>query len=269
MKLLARIYESMDEFVDEQLFPRLSVIHMYGLAVMLVLMVIGSFVFPMMDPDTLKPNEFFPSGLEIASFYFNVPVKLGLIHLIVYGLEYMHDSLSFERHIGQRLTTMWLQHFENARWGQHFHMQTETLLQVIDMLSRDHRNQTPRKYNVVIKTVLLLIALLMIVSNFITSTGYHSFYEQMLGALFTLFKVFGFDYLAVFQHVNETVGAAYDSKRNMITGIIVLSSVLCLVFVLGLYQELRDFVLHPTVLATILFLGCNLGKFLPTRIVQK
>lgn len=240
--------------LDERL-PRFTQRHVLGVLVMVLLMVVGSVLLPMMDAETLKPHQGFPAWLRQVSYATNVPIKLGVAHAFLYGCELALDPESGERHIGQRLTTLWLQFFEDPRWGQHFHMQLETVLQVADAFDRDDNRVASKRFPQAVRVVFAGIAAAMALTNLITSIGYHTFFEQMVGAVLAIAKLFFFDYLRDFEHINVSVGHAYTDLRALAGGV-VLAALLCLVATLT-DASWAKLAMHPTTLATTCFIGCR------------
>lgn len=236
-------------------FPRLSRIHIVLICCMLSVLVAAGALFPMIDLDTLKPNEFFPSKLRVASFYSNIPIKMGLVHAIMYGVELVLDPYSAKRHIGQRMTTLWMQVFENPRFGQHFHMQLETGVQVLDMFKRDHENYVI--YSWPIKAILCGIIVLMIFTNYITSCCFHTLEEQLVGALLALAKLTLIDYFRLCEPINKKVGSVYSNLRVLASGLVFA---LVSIFLLDIGAKLgllnQEFLWNPVLLSSLLWLGC-------------
>jgi len=251
------------------LWPRVSQLHMISIAAMIALVLIGSVAIPMIDHETLKPSTDFPTWLKAISFYSNIPIKLGLVHVVLYGYELYYDPQSAQRHLGQRLSTMWLQFFEHPRWGQHFHMQLETVLQVCDIFVRRderlHPRPKPSGENAPDPLALGLgaIAFLMALTNLITSCCYHTLSEQLIGAFLALGKLLAFDYHVDRERFNPLIGEVYTNPL-----VLVLSTVGVALLVLGLQAVFAGFpvvlvtLMHPTTLATAVFLGCHAARSL-------
>jgi len=249
--------ESLITPVDSQ-WPRLRAAHLGVAASMLTVLVIGSLFFPTIDYVTLKPGPAFPPMAKSVAFYSNIPIKLGAVHVFLYGAELYFDPRNAERHIGQRLTTLWMQFFENPRWGQHFHMQIETALQVIDIFSVDAEREVPR-FPPMVRSVLGAIVWLMFVTNFITSSGYHTLEEQLIGAAVALLKLF-FDYYYSTEHVNSQIGSSYTEPRALLGGVAL--TMVAVWFARAMFAatasiEYLALIMHPTTLATLCFLGAR------------
>ena len=235
--------------------PNITVLHVAIFQTMLGLLFIGSFIFPMIDLETLKPNQQFPNWLKTVSYYFNIPIKFGLVHSFIYVLELFWDTDSGKRHIGQRITTLWMQLYENPRFGQHFHMQLETSLQVADMFKREHKKHV--KYNYFFKAAFVMIIALMMVTNYITSSGYHTFHEQLIGAALASAKLIFFDYYKPIERINGKVGDVYTGFRTLVVGfVIALGLILISIILLGSLSIHQDFIWHPTSLSSFMWIGC-------------
>ncbi|GBG25611.1 Hypothetical Protein FCC1311_018302 [Hondaea fermentalgiana] len=246
-------------------WPRIRMAHVCVVTLMLFIMILGSVVMPTINEVTLKPSERFPPLAKAISFYSNIPIKLGLVHVFLYGCELYNDPANAERHIGQRLTTLWLQFFENPRWGQHFHMQLETFLQVIDILSREVEGKLPKRsrYPDFVHAGLAIIVALMMITNLVTSSAYHTFYEQTIGAAAAIVKLL-FDYYVEVEFINPAIGASYTKPKALAGGALCTA-----VFVwcgrhllsasLPVYLAL---LVHPTTLATVCFVGAWLTNYL-------
>eukprot|EP00514_Thraustochytrium_sp_LLF1b_P008971 CAMPEP_0184549790 /NCGR_PEP_ID=MMETSP0199_2-20130426/12307_1 /TAXON_ID=1112570 /ORGANISM="Thraustochytrium sp., Strain LLF1b" /LENGTH=301 /DNA_ID=CAMNT_0026944537 /DNA_START=144 /DNA_END=1049 /DNA_ORIENTATION=+ len=202
-KLLER-----SKLLDKRLWPRLTDGHLALSVMMISFMLLGSAVFPMIDHDTLKPSDEMPAWLKTVSHYSNIPVKLGAIHLVLYAAEMMVDQDLAERHMGQRMTTMWMQTIEHPRWGQHFHMQLEAVLQIADLLKRKRKGETSQ-FPSFLHVLLGVFAFIMVVTNFVTSCCYHTLSEQVIGAVLACVKLVGFDYWQDMENINVKVGQAY------------------------------------------------------------
>jgi len=224
---------------------------------MLFLMVMGSGPLAMIDDLTLKPNSDFPQALESISYSTNLFIKYGALHLLFFGVELIYDKETAARHIGQRFTTLWMQMFEHHRWGQHFHMQVETLLQVVDSLQ--HRKE---KYPVYSRMFLIMIGFVMCLTNLITSIGYHTWREQLIGALLALLKVFLFDYSNSSSWVNYRVGFCFTNKRQIIIGLgfVCFLSAACTVLRLNGIWPLTQ----PQIFTSCFYFGCELVEYLLT-----
>eukprot|EP00924_Labyrinthula_sp_SR-Ha-C_P003095 snap_masked-scaffold_50-processed-gene-1.62-mRNA-1 protein AED:0.20 eAED:0.20 QI:0/0/0/1/1/1/2/0/217 len=195
-------------------------IHFLGCTLMLSIMILGSYFFPTIDPVTLKPSDDFPLWLQTLSYYTNIPIKSGMLHFLLYAGEiFLINKTLFFKHFGQRLTTLWLQLFENPRWGQHFHMQTEGLLQIIDIFVYLQKQPEDKKINL----------------N----------KEQVIGAIICYIKIF-FDY-SHFEHVNYRIGSTFQLENK-------LSFILGLVFTIGLYFIYPTIASHPTFYPSIVFI---------------
>jgi len=233
-------------------FPRFTSLHFALIVAMLALLLVGSWWMPMIDVVTLKPDHRFPGWLKALSFYSNIPIKLGVMHAFIYGAELFWDPRSAERHIGQRLTTMWMQFFENPRWGQHFHMQLETVLQLADIADRQVASKTGPYYPTPVRIGFFAVAGLMAFTNLITSCCYHTLTEQLIGAALALFKIVCFDYFGKVEHVNHDIGTTYTDKRALALGVFATATIF-FVFVPLLPPAVSGVLHHPTSLATILF----------------
>lgn len=227
---------------------------------MLVVLLIGSTIFSTIDIETLKPSESFPDIIKNISTITNFPIKIGLMHLVLYTFEYFYFPELVSTHIGQRLSTLWLQYFENPRWGQHFHMQMETALQICDIITRadkvnGNRFKNKKKLFWMIGLVFCrLVLVAMLLTNFITSSAYHTFKEQCLGAVVALAKIV-FDYHSYGQKNNQFIGESLTTIPEITIAIGVLF--LCLGYIVlhlvGLDAD--SIIAHPTVVATSFFMG--------------
>eukprot|EP00924_Labyrinthula_sp_SR-Ha-C_P003083 snap_masked-scaffold_50-processed-gene-1.49-mRNA-1 protein AED:0.06 eAED:0.06 QI:0/0/0/1/1/1/2/0/241 len=219
-------------------------IHFLGCTLMLSIMILGSYFFPTIDPVTLKPSDDFPSWLQTLSYYTNIPIKSGMLHFLLYAGEiFLINKTLFFKHFGQRLTTLWLQLFENPRWGQHFHMQTEGLLQIIDIFVYLQKQPEDKKIN--LNKILQVFAFIFMFTNFVTSSAYHTLQEQVIGAIICYIKIF-FDY-SHFEHVNYRIGSTFQLENK-------LSFILALVFTIGLYFIYPTIASHPTFYPSIVFI---------------
>lgn len=230
----------------------LTMLHLQCVALMGLIFVVGSIGFPYIDRSTLKPNDSFPSWLKAVSYAVNVPMKLGLFHMVLYGIELFRDHHIFTFHTGQRLTTLWFQFFQHQRWGQHLHMQTETLLQIVDVYQSDGF----RTYTVAEKTVLASGACVLCVTNLITSVAYHTWEEQVIGYLITLAKLF-VDY-GYGTKVNQKIGRSLRSWHALVGGFIAVAVIVALSKLMlssSASKVVSAFMLHPTVLATGIFVA--------------
>ena len=228
----------------------LTVAHLQCVVMMGLIFVVGSVIFPRIDRTTLKPDETFPTWLKKLSSAVNVPIKLGVFHMCFYGIELFRDEDIFAFHTGQRLTTLWFQFLQHRRWGQHLHMQTETLLQIVDVA----QSGAFSSYSIPEKAVLAAGACMLCLTNLITSIAYHTWEEQAIGYLLTLAKLF-IDY-GVGHEVNRTVGRSLRSWRAVFGGVVTVAIVVVLSKVAvstELSEAIVEFMLHPTVLATSVF----------------
>ena len=242
--------------------PRWGREHFAALAGMTALVLLGSLALPWFDAATLKPSSGMPAWLKAVSYWSNLPIKLGLVHAFLYGVELWHDPRSGERHVGQRLTTLWLQLAEDPRFGQHLHMQLETLLQLCDARERQRRGLVSR-YPPWVQLGFLLVALAMAVTNLVTSCCYHSLREQLVGLALALAKLVAFDYLRSTQDLNLRLGELYTIPGALAAGVALLAAVLATAWLLvGADKEQWRLVVHPTTLASVVLLGCALAKAL-------
>jgi hypothetical protein len=241
--------------------PRWGREHTLALAGMTALVLFGSLALSWFDTATLKPSNDMPAWLKSVSHWSNLPIKLGLVHVFLYGVELWHDPRSGERHVGQRLTTLWLQLIEDPRFGQHLHMQLETLLQLCDVRDRQRRGLVAR-YPLWVQVGFLLIGLVMAVTNLVTSCCYHSLREQLIGLALAVAKLAAFDYLRATQDLNLRLGELYTIPGALVAGVALLVALVALVWLTGADKEQWRLVLHPTTLATVVLVGCALAKAL-------
>lgn len=230
----------------------LTKLHLLCVALMGAVFVIGSTVFSVIDHDTLKPGDGFPPWLKTLSFYSNIPIKLGAVHGFLYGIELYRDGELFTFHVGQRLSTLWVQFFENPRWGQHLHMQTETLLQIVDVF----QSEKAQSYSALERYLLIGCAVLFVLTNLITSIAYHTFEEQLIGFLLTLVKLF-LDYDIAMPY-NKEIGSAVKSVYAIAGGVVMIALALALTHLTlssTLILTIDKFILHPTVIATSIFIS--------------
>jgi len=246
-------------------FPRWTDKHALACLLMALLAVVCAAKFNIMDPKTHRPvGSYMFTAIAYST---NIFIKNGLMHFILYTIEALYDQQAVKYHIGQRVTTLWAQALQNPRWGQHLHMQVECLLQICDVLGRESKRPLDKKvfgernqYGQTIKGTLYCIALTCVVTNGITSIGYHNLYEQCMGLACTALKLI-FDYYQPTEEVNYEIGSMYLRKDTLITGI--LAHVLFFItFHFGLLDWLLhssyddNFLLHPTTVANVVFFGC-------------
>mmetsp|Transcript_1534 Transcript_1534/g.1746 ORF Transcript_1534/g.1746 Transcript_1534/m.1746 type:complete len:262 (+) Transcript_1534:101-886(+) len=235
----------------------LSFVHVFYLLSMFTLFLVGSIVYPTIDQETLKPGPLFPKWLKSISYYSNIPIKYGAVHLSLYALEFYRSPSLFTRHIGQRLTTLWFQVFQHPRWGQHLHMQTETLLQVVDV----HSLASFRKAEL---DFCKTIGGLMLFTNLITSSAYHTFKEQAIGFFFTLLKLVG-DYSKLGHDINHFVGSVLGRRETLAFGLAFATFLFCVVKYILAHEPLTDFLAHPTVSATAVVSGGAIADRLESK----
>lgn len=225
-----------------------TAVHLQAVALMGLVFVFGSFMVPTIDRETLKPSEDFPIWLKNLSRLSNVPIKIGFVHAYIYAFEILRSPKLFPYHLGQRLTTLWVQFFEHHRWGQHLHMQVETVLQLVDLLGRD-------SYSAMERGVLYGLVGLFFFTNFITSTAYHTWEEQSIGFVIALVKL-AVDY-SVGAQWNKMVGETMQSRLAIGGGLSLLALEYALVTYLFASTEVSRIVFHPTIIATTLFTGAS------------
>lgn len=246
--------ETMEEWWERRMRNGLDSFHAWGIVLMGALYILGSYTFPMIDHGTLKPNEDFPLWLKKLSYYSNVPIKIGAVHTCLYGIEFFRDRKLFSRHVGQRLTTLWVQFLEHPRWGQHLHMQTETLLQIFDIFSRSK----PKDFSDIEVWILRFFVVLFALTNYLTSMGYHTFFEQTLGFVLCLAKLW-LDYTPFGLDLNSSIGDALNSLEAIVGGAVALLLAHVLVYLslqgTGRYEDAFYFLTHPTGVASCMFLG--------------
>jgi hypothetical protein len=155
----------------------------------------------------------------------------------------MGDYDAFSLHTGQRVTTLWYQYLQHHRWGQHLHMQVETLLQVLDLVTlgaivverrrgtrssatsdtveSSKRQQLRRGYRErpVAQAFLAIVVLLMVIQNLITSSAYHTLAEQLVGYVLCCFKL-AWDYTEAGSCFNSAVGKPMASASNLLVSVV-------------------------------------------------
>jgi len=230
-------------------FTRLHLIFVF---VMFMIYIFGSYLLPTIDIKTLKPGPGFPQWLKAASYYSNIPIKLGVVHAAMFSLELYRSPKLFSRHVGQRLSTLWVQFFQHPRWGQHLHMQTETLLQVIDI------HHLKRCSNVE-EDMLKCVGFLMMFTNFVTSSAYHTFEEQTIGFVFALVKLC-VDYSHFGAHLNSYIGSTLSTINTLGSGLVFFAFFFTLFNYVLAIEMAAELLVHPTVMATTLFTGGFLGQ---------
>jgi hypothetical protein len=222
---------------------------------MFLVYTISSTYFSTIDLDTLRPKkDEMNADLLRFSKWSNYYIKFGFMHLSLYALEFFRTSKSsplnknnkntndiFEFHIGQRLTTLWYQFFQNERYGQHLHMQIETALQICDDL---FINKTAFPTTIE-RLYLYFIGFLMLFTNAVTSSGFHTFEEQTYGFIYCIVKLI-YDYSNVGLIVNKQIGSTLSNLVQIVAGFIFVGIGI-------LFNELQ--MLHPTVIATLFLLG--------------
>lgn len=214
--------------------------HFFTVVVFISLCVFASPWIAVMDPVTLKPINMDPRVKKIAEMT-NWPVKMGAVHACLYMLEFFRDKHLFQRHFGQRITSLYYQLFQPSRFGQHLQMQLETLLQIADAIRSGNFTKS-----VLAQSILWSIAMIMVIQSALTSYGWHSFEEQLLGFILVSVKLLMFDFTARGAMINKTIGKSLAEGIQWIGGGVSLA---CGVAFNGF--EL----LHPTAMATLVVVG--------------
>lgn len=227
---------------DEMVRPKVYRLHL--ILVSLALLFAMAFSLPgisVMDPVTLKPHKGFNPTLKTIARVTNIPIKLGIVHGVLYMMEYIIDPELFKRHVGQRLTTLWYQLIQFPRFGQHLQMHVETLVQAADAL------YSKKMFgNLLVRAVLWTVITGILVQDALTSLAYHSFTEQVVGFGLGIVKLLCFDWAARGSRINKAVGESLARGIQWIGGALSLSGGLLL----------NDFApLHPTLMATLLCIG--------------
>jgi len=218
---------------------------------MVFVMLLGSVHLSVIDELTLKPGSSFPRFLRSVSYWSNLHIKSGVVHLFLYGSELYFEGSRASVHIGQRLTTLWVQVLQHERNGQHLQMQTETLLQVVDILGDDSRKS---RYPFRVYQGFFMVAFIMIFTNLITSIGYHTFEEQAIGFGFYLAKA-AVDYWEGSAFLNKEVGRPFTEPMGAFSGLLMVMAL----FAVNRYFLALPLLGNPTFLATILFVGAYIG----------
>ena len=205
----------------------------------------GCLLFPTINLATLKPGPGMSDWLLSVSRMTNIPIKLGILHGCLYFIEWSNGKSRgtvLSTHIGQRLTTLWVQGFQNPRWGQHLHMQIETMLQILEAMPVVGT----------FGTLFLTSAFIALLTQAgITSSGFHTFEEQMLGFLSAVAKSVILDRLIPMAgRVNEFVGSPFRDAQNCLSGALALASLR--------FIEVRA---TPTMIASALFAGAMASSF--------
>lgn len=210
-------------------------------------------LFSTIDSTTLKPSNDFPPNLKKFSDLTNIPIKVGLFHFLLYFFEANLFPTILPFHIGQRLSTMWLQAFENPRWGQHFHMQVETLLQLIDLEQQAQNKSLPQHgFMTFFRVFSGFFMLTMIFTNCVTSSAYHTLKEQLIGAFLAFIKLI-YDYSEIGNQVNFYIGRAFvnDISLTIVSFIFVYSSFI----ILSLLNDDYDYLMTSLALTFSVFSG--------------
>lgn len=193
------------------------------------------------DALSLKPKAMHPAIREVARIT-NIPIKLGMVHLAFYLVEFFRDPAMFQRHCGQRLGTLWWQFLlQNERWGQHLQMQIETCMQVADAMQR----RDVAKYSSLHLLLFAVITALLLCQAALTSLGWHDFDEQFKGFCLAIVKL-AFDYSPLGQRLNFQLGTAFAVAVHWIGGSALVAAA----------HAVNDFApLHPTLTMTLFFAG--------------
>jgi len=221
--------------------PKVYMLHAWLMFIAFALFVIFSSPYlSMMNPETNRPHEHFHPTLKTIAKLSNVPIKLGIFHGVLYFGEFFLDPQLFKRHIGQRFTTLWYQLFQHHRYGQHLQMHMETLIQLADALHSSKLSQ-----RVVVQIAIWTAILIVLLQDAMTSVGWHSFEEQAIGFGIGALKLC-FDLTARGARVNNLIGESLSRGIQWIGGAVSL----------GVAIFLNDFTpMHPTAMATIIFMG--------------
>ena len=195
------------------------------------------------DAATLRPRDSLAGWVVAVGRATNRPVRQGLLHAAAYAVELGWDRLAGRRHVGQRLTTLWIQVAQHGRWGQHVQMQLETLAQVCDASARSKAGMVA--YPLPARVGMAALAVGMLAQVALTSVGWHSLHEQAVGVALGLGKL-AFDYTATGSKINDRVGFALGEAVHWLGGFLAVSAA---------YGVHGVAALHPTVMATLLFVG--------------
>jgi len=220
----------------------------YRLHAVLILVAMVTFIvfglpgISVMDPESMKPRKGFNPTLKAIAIATNVPIKLGVVHGILYAFEFFLDPNLFKRHVGQRLTTLWFQLFQFQRFGQHLQMHIETLVQAADVLT----SKSPLARHTVVKVFLYVVIAGVLTQNALTSLGWHSLKEQAIGFGLGMLKLVAFDLAPHGARLNRYLGESLARGIQWLGGAISLGG--------GLF--LNNYApLHPTIMASLIFAG--------------
>ena len=223
--------------------------HILYVTIFAAIAAVFSLALPTMDATTLKPAPGrMPRWLIDLSRATNWPIKVGLFHAIFYFIEWRNPrtrSENLAQHVGQRATTLFIQCLQNPRWGQHLAMQLETCLQAGENLV--HASTLELLF-------FLVAAATMLLQLAVTSSGYHTFEEQMLGLLSGIIKSVLIDRsVHIARQVNGFIGGPFTSARNVYAACVCLCAVLA-------YSEQRP---GPEMVVAVLCFAACTAKYLP------
>lgn len=234
---------------DEELMamPKFFSIHVWLIfAVFACFVVFASPLVSVFNYHTMKPHATMHPWIKTVAMATNVPIKLGLIHGGLYLGEFFLNRELFKLHVGQRFTTLWYQLLQPHRFGQHLQMHFETLVQVADVLSSETLATVSKTLKNVIRAVLYVVIAGILLQNALTSMGWHSIEEQATGFVLVCIKYFVFDLSKRGAKFNNSIGSTLASGVQWIGASFSLGSGLA-------WNEFEA--LHPTAMATLLFVG--------------
>ena len=230
--------------IDKEEIDRPKVYRLHFLLLLLNFLTFVVFSSPyvsMMNPETLKPLPSFNPELKKMAHLTNIPIKLGLVHGFLYFFEFFLDIDLFRRHIGQRFTTLWYQLLQPERLSQHLQMQIETVMQLTDALYS--KNIREKK---LLKGSIWIFIFAITFQNAVTSLGWHSLHEQSIGFFLVIMKLVLFDLSWNGSRSNVFIGESLASGIQWIGGMTTLGG--------GIFLNEYE-TLHPTTMATLLFIG--------------
>lgn len=212
------------------------------------------------DELTLRPSHHFPKEVKWFCNITNKPIKYGVLHFVFYTMEFFKDKDQFQIHVGQRITSLWMQTLQHHRNGQHLQMQIETLLQIADCFFPraiySSSNGETKYTSILERAILLISASMLVITSILTSMAYHTHDEQMIGLGFAFLKLF-FDYTIGIQ-VNGMIGQVLREAIQIAVGFIALGITIATDMAPGM---------TPTAMATVIF-GAALVAFIAIEYVK-